>query len=70
MELDENKVQQIAGVFELLKDFCTHRFECTNCPFEKKTNRGVGFCKIKLSSGLPPYKLNEILTGPVVNNEE
>lgn len=34
MELEETKIEQIKGVIDTLKDYCTHRFECHGCPFE------------------------------------
>lgn len=70
MELDETKIGQIKGVFDTLKDYCTHRFECSSCPFEKRYEDGGGICKFRLSAGLPAYMLSEIFTGPVVDSEE
>lgn len=67
MELEETKIEQIKGVFD---DYCTHRFECHGCPFEKKYEDGGGICKFRLTAGLPAYMLPEIITGPVVDKEE
>lgn len=70
MELDEIQVQQIFGAFKILNEFCSHRIDCMHCPFEKVNDDGSGTCKFRLESGLPAYMLCEILTGPVIDDEE